>query len=126
MAALKSFRDLEIWQFGVKLSISIAELAHTLPLSQQYGLAEQMRRSSASVPTNIAEGYGRGSVKELAHYLRIARGSLNELETQLEICLKLGYGETEHIHLLMNSCIRLRVMIARYIYSMKINTTRSP
>jgi four helix bundle protein len=119
MATIKSFRDLIIWQVGINLSVEIACFSQTLPSTQQYGLAEQMRRSSASVPSNIAEGYGRGSAKEFAQFLRVARGSLNELETQLELCTQLGYADVDTLQVLMNTCVHLRVMIVRYMRSMK-------
>lgn len=66
-----------------------------LPKEELYGLVTQMRKSSISIPSNIAEGYGRNSTNDYLRFLQIASGSLYELQTQLEICLNLGYLSKE-------------------------------
>ena len=88
---IESYRDLEVWKKGVRFSIEIYQTTAGFPLTEQYGLTNQLRRSAASVPANIAEGYGRDSTKNYIQFLRIARGSLNETETFLFIAFGLKY-----------------------------------
>ena len=73
------------------MTIEIYKLVRSLPKEETYALSDQMRRAVVSIPSNIAEGQGRNSDKEFVNFLSIARGSLWELETQLEICVRLGY-----------------------------------
>ncbi|HEX3740004.1 MAG TPA: four helix bundle protein [Terriglobales bacterium] len=86
-----SFRDLRVWQQAIELSLSIYSCSAAFPKSELYGLAQQMRRASVSIASNIAEGKGRRSDKEFRQFLFNARGSLLELETQIFIALKLEY-----------------------------------
>lgn len=85
MASVKTFRDLVAWQRSMTLVQAVYVATRTMPTSERFGLTDQMRRAAISVPSNIAEGYGRESRPELLRFLRIARGSLNELSTQVEI-----------------------------------------
>ena len=79
---LKSYRDLLVWQKAIEPAILIYRLSDAFPRTETYGLTSQIRRASVSVPSNIAEGYGRGSRKEYLQFLFVAQGSLKELETQ--------------------------------------------
>ncbi len=88
---IESYRDLEVWKKGVRFSIEIYQTTAGFPITEQYGLTNQLRRSAASVAANIAEGYGRDSTKNYIQFLRIARGSLNETETFLFIAFGLKY-----------------------------------
>ena len=85
-----SHRDQYIWQRSVELSLLCYRLTNDFPSSELYGLTSQIRRSSVSVPSNIAEGYGRTSKVEYIRFLQIALGSLRELDTQLIIAQKVG------------------------------------
>jgi four helix bundle protein len=80
-----TFRDLEVWQKAFSLSLTVYSATRTFPKEETYGLASQLRRAAVSVVSNIAEGKGRSSDKELLHFLSNASGSLFELETQLEL-----------------------------------------
>ncbi|WP_426775157.1 four helix bundle protein [Lusitaniella coriacea] len=80
-----SYRDQFIWKRGIQLSVNCYRLTEKFPKSELYGLTSQIRRSSVSVPSNIAEGYGRRTKNEYIHFLHIALGSLRELDTQLII-----------------------------------------
>ena len=91
MATIKRFEDLEIWQIARQLNKEIIELARTTDLKRDFGLKDQIMRTSESVMNNIAEGFGRFSRVEFLRYLRISLGSLNELRTQLIIAKKRNY-----------------------------------
>ena len=86
-----SYQDLVVWQRAMDLTREIYKLASHLPKEESYALSDQMRKAAVSIPSNIAEGKERGSAKEFVTFLAIARGSRAELETQLLICVKVGY-----------------------------------
>ncbi|MGC4031009.1 MAG: four helix bundle protein [Tepidisphaeraceae bacterium] len=90
MAAISSYRDLEVWQKAMELVEAVYRLTEDLPDTERYGLKSQLQRSAVSIPSNIAEGYGRGSTKEYARFASIARGSLMELETQFALVVRLN------------------------------------
>jgi four helix bundle protein len=90
-----SYKELRAWKKAVDLALEVYRLTEGFPRSELYGLTAQIRRSAVSVPSNIAEGKGRLSDREFALFLRHARGSLLELETQLFIAGKLGYLSIE-------------------------------
>jgi four helix bundle protein len=81
--AIRSYRDLIVWQKAMRLVEGTYELARKLPKSRDHGLGSQMRRAALSVSSNIAEGHGRDHLREYLRHLSIAKGSLAELETQL-------------------------------------------
>ncbi len=86
-----SYRDLKVWQEGRKLAALIYLRLRTFPKYEQFGLSDQMRRAVVSIPSNIAEGFGRATAKEKNQFYYIAKGSLAELETQLYIAFDIGY-----------------------------------
>jgi len=88
---IRSFRDLRVWRQGVDLVEEIYRISETFTKHETYGLASQMRRAAVSVPANIAEGHIRKQTKAFLNHLSIALGSLAELQTELEIALRLGY-----------------------------------
>jgi len=90
MPVIKSYRDLQVWQKSVELTVTVYKITEAFPKSEQYGLVSQMRRAAVSIASNIAEGHGRSN-KHFAVYLGNALGSLAELETQAEIARRLGY-----------------------------------
>jgi four helix bundle protein len=89
----QAFRDLQVWQRAIQLTVLIYRLTQGFPREEVYGLSSQIRRSAVSIPSNIAEGQGRLSVGEFKHFLGIARGSNHELQTQLEIARVLRFGD---------------------------------
>ena len=89
MGNVKTFKDLIAWQKGKTLAVLVYRETGKMPQAEQFGLTMQMRRSAISVPSNIAEGFGRESRLDLLKFLRVARGSLNELHTQYEIAVEL-------------------------------------
>ena len=108
---LQSYKEFTVWQRAMELAAEVYRLAGLLPKFETYGLADQMRRAAVSVPSNIAEGQGRNSTKEFVHFLSIARGSQNELETQLLLCEKLRYLEQKDIAIALNLCIEVNKML---------------
>ena len=84
-------RKRRVWQSAKLLAIEMYRVTAFMPADERFGLISQLRRAAISVPSNIAEGAGRGSGKELLRFLLIARGSLNEIDTQLEIAEELGF-----------------------------------
>jgi len=89
-----SFKDLVVWQKARELSKSCYLLSAQLPKAEQFGLTAQIRAAAISVPANISEGSGRGSKKEFVQFLRIAQGSLHEIETYLILIEDLGFAKT--------------------------------
>lgn len=87
----RSFQDLRVWQAAYRLAIEVYNLCRAFPEHERYGLTSQMRRASISVCSNIAEGFGRRTIKEKDQFYGIANGSLTELENQLLIAKGVGY-----------------------------------
>jgi four helix bundle protein len=90
---VRNYRDLLAWQVSFELARLVYELTESFPKHEVFGLAAQMRRAAVSIPSNLAEGAGRGGKKDFAHFVTMARASLNELETQLLLAQALGYCE---------------------------------
>ncbi len=96
MGNIQSFKDLIVWQKSMLLAKKVYILTESYPKNEMYGIVSQMRRASVSIPSNVAEGYGRKSRKEYSQFYSIAYGSLLELETQLLLSFDLGFiKETE-------------------------------
>lgn len=93
----KSYRELQVWQRAIELTVVIYKLTRAFPREEIFGLSSQLRRASVSIASNIAEGYGRGSKGEYRNFLGIARGSALEVQTQLVITRELGYADTAPI-----------------------------
>ncbi len=94
---INTYTDLLIWQKGMDLVTSSYELVKMLPEEEKFNLSSQVKRSAVSIPSNIAEGFGRRSTKSFANFLNIALGSLYELETQIEIIKRIYGADTSEI-----------------------------
>jgi four helix bundle protein len=92
-----TYRNLRVWQRSIDLAESIYRLTAAFPPSEMYGLTSQMRRAAVSIASNIAEGWGRRSRKEYGRFVLIARGSNDELQTQLVIAERLGFGKAKEL-----------------------------
>ena len=92
---MKTYRDLIIWQKSMTFVTEIYKLTATFPKEEIYGITSQIRRSAVSVPSNIAEGYGRNSTGDYLRFLNIASASLYEIQTQIEISRNLNYIQRE-------------------------------
>ena len=90
MSEVRSYRDLQVWQRAMDLAVGTYELTKAYPRDELFGLTSQSRRAAASIAANIAEGYGRASKPSYLSFLRIARGSLKELETHLILAERVG------------------------------------
>ena len=94
---MNSYRDLVVWQKSMEMVRLIYQLTNTFPKEELYSLTSQVRRSAVSIPSNIAEGYGRQHRLEYIRFLQIARGSLFELQTQMELAIMIGYLKREEL-----------------------------
>ncbi|MBC7418043.1 MAG: four helix bundle protein [Pedobacter sp.] len=118
---MKDFKQLLFWQKSHFLTLKIYSITkNTFPKEEMYGLVSQMRRSSSSIPTNIAEGCGRNSSAELKRFLTISTGSCSELEYQLLLSKDLLYISDDDYLELSNGIIEIRKMIYSYISTLNI------
>jgi four helix bundle protein len=110
---ISSFRDLIVWQKSLLLVKEVYEFTSRYPATELYGLTNQMRRAAVSIPSNIAEGYGRKSTGEYKRFLQISVGSLYELQTQIEIGLLLTFlSDSGHEHLVAKTVELDRMLFA--------------
>jgi four helix bundle protein len=94
---IQSFRDLQVWQKSMELTVAIYRLTQSFPREEMFGLTSRLRRCAVSIPSNIAEGQGRLNTREFRQFLGVARGSVCELQTQLEITRRLGLGDFQQL-----------------------------
>lgn len=123
-----SYRDLLVWKKSMQLVERVYALVRLLPPEERNVLSDQMRRAAISIPSNIAEGHGRFSSKEFAHFLSVARGSLYELSTQLLICEQVGYLSAEQIESALSLEREIEKMLSALARKLKENnpTSSSP
>ena len=114
-----TFKDLLAWQKSLTLAKKVYQVTGNFPTEERFGLVNQMRRCAVSIPSNIAEGYGRGSDKELLRFLYVALGSSNELETQLILSLELSFMKEEDSRMLQGLNTEVNKMILSLIYRRK-------
>lgn len=88
---IETYRDLEAWKLAIRLTKFIYRASEKFPADERFGLTSQIRRAAVSVASNIAEGWGRGTTSDYARFLRMARGSIFEVETQIVIARELGF-----------------------------------
>ena len=119
MSGILSYKDLDVWKLSVKLSIDIYKLTAGFPKNQTYTLAQQMEKAAVSIPSNIAEGHGRGTRKEYINFLHYALGSKCELETQLLIATELGFIKPENSTALATELSRVGKMLNKLIMKLE-------
>ena len=112
---VKSHKDLLVWQRSMDLVETVYRLTGSFPSMEQWGLVSQMRRAAISVPSNIAEGYGRQATGEYRHHLSIGRGSLLELETQVLLAKRLTYLQAADADSVLNEIEEISRMIATLV-----------
>lgn len=117
--SLKSYRELEGWQLAVDLVIHVYDVTRSFLDSEGFGLSSQMRRGAVSIPSNIAEGYGRAHRPEYIRHISIANGSLLELETQFQIALRLAMLKDSEARPGLDLCERLGRMLNKLTRALK-------
>lgn len=113
---MMSFRDLELWKLSMDFVLDVYKATREFPDSEKFGIVSQMRRAAVSIPSNIAEGSGRRNAKEFIQFLYIAKGSLAELETHLEISHRLQY--LKDLDSYTDNAKRIRMMLIGLISSL--------
>jgi four helix bundle protein len=112
----KPHKKLVAWQKSMELVVLVYEMTNTFPREETYGLVSQMRRAAISAPSNIAEGAADRSTEQFRNFLRTAIGSLNELNTQLEIAFRVGYvtrPQHDAVQLLLDECLAVTYGLRR-------------
>ena len=117
--AEKPHRKLIIWQKSVEYSVLVYKLTETFPTGEKFGVISQLRRASLSISLNIAEGAGRNHIKEFIQFLGIANGSIAELDTLIEIVLKLNYINLDQFNELQEKLNELSALNNGLIKSLK-------
>ena len=114
-----NFRTLRVWELSHEITLAIYQLTQNFPKEEIYGLTSQMRRSAASIPTNIAEGCGRGSDRELLRFLYIGMGSASELEYLLFLAKELNYISEDDYSSRDEKVLQLKKMLNSFITKIK-------
>jgi len=115
---ISDHRDLDVWRLSMELARRVYVGTNAMPSSERFGLTDQMRRAAVSIPSNIAEGYGRGSRKEYCQFVRISRGSAAELETQLLLASSLDMLSADVAAELLDLVARVRQMLHALVTSL--------
>lgn len=116
---IQSYRDLRVWQEAMSLAEDCYLKTKTFPRDELFGLTSQIRRAAASVPANIAEGNGRELTRSYVQFLRVAQGSLKELETQLLLSSRVGLLEASNLATLLARCEDVGKMLRALIRSLQ-------
>ena len=116
---MRDFRDIKVWSKSHRLALEVYEASRKFPGEERYGLTSQMRRSAASIPTNIAEGCGRGSEADFARFLQIAAGSASELEDQLLLARDLKLLNQHAYEPLNRDVTEVKRMLHSFIATLK-------
>ena len=116
---MNTIRDIKVWQKAMDFVTSLYKSTRSFPVEELYGITSQMRRSAVSIPSNIAEGFGRKSTNEFKRFLQISMGSLFELQTQLEISRNLNYLTEEQFDTLFKDLREIEIMLTSFINSIK-------
>ena len=119
MTQVNSYRDLLVWQKAMSLVTEVYSISQSFPSSEIYGLTSQLRRCAVSIPSNIAEGYGRHSTADYKRFLHIAVGSLFELQTQMEIAHNLNYTSKDIFEAIFERTKELDRMLLSLINKIK-------
>lgn len=109
--AVRSYRDLVVWQKSMRLAADAYRLTRRLPKQEEFRITSQIIRAAASIPANIAESHGRSTRKDYAHFISIARGSLSELETFVLLVQTLELAETNQCETVLELCAEVGRML---------------
>ena len=116
---MKDFKQLEIWKKSHGLTLAVYKATSTFPQSELHGLTSQIRRASASIPANIAEGCGRSGDHELARFFQIAMGSASELEYHILLSRELGFMDELTFEKLTKDIISIKKMLTSFIQKLR-------
>jgi four helix bundle protein len=122
MGSIKTYKDLEVWRKSMDLCISIYNATSIIPSEEKFGLTSQIRRSAVSIPSNIAEGWGRSSRKEYINFLYIARGSCFELDTQIILADEMHFLEKPTSEKIRENIKSVAMMLNKLISRLKEKT----
>ena len=125
MGMINSYKDLKVWNKAMDLTTMVYDALKAFPPKEEYGLSSQMRRSSVSIPSNIAEGYGRNSTFDYCRFLQIALGSAYELETQVELARRLDYIDGDTAKKLASQLTEVGRMLNSMINKIKPDKNKS-
>ena len=120
MTAVRSFEDLIAWQKAMDLVVAVYATVATPSIARDFGLTNQMRRAAVSIPSNIAEGFDRGSRAEFHHFLSIAKGSCAEVRSHVEVCRRVGYLSDDEANILSARTIE----VSRILGALRITVER--
>ncbi len=115
----QSFKELRVWQEAKTLAVGVYRMTSSGNISRDFGLKDQMQRAAVSIASNICEGYERHSDAEFIRFLHIAKGSLSELVTQLEIATEVGLVTGELVPQLQDQCTKVGSMLTKLIQARK-------
>jgi four helix bundle protein len=118
-SSIRSYKDLEVWQVSMDLAEGCYHTTRAFPREETYGLTAQIRRSASSIAANIAEGYGRETTASFVQFLRIAQGSLKELETHLVLAERVQLATKEELLSIVALCERVSKMLRGLIRSLQ-------
>ncbi len=116
---IRDYRDLIVWQEAMDIAELIYGLMRGFPREEMFGMTSQMRRASSSIPANIAEGFGRAQRRSFIQFLRIAQGSLKELETHVTLAMRIGLLPGGDASMVMEKCERLGKRLVVFIRSLE-------
>ena len=116
---MRDFRELKVWEKSHRLVLAVYRATATFPRTEQFGLMSQIRRASASIPANIAEGCGRRGEAEFARFLQIAMGSASELEYHLLLARDLGFLKLPIYEQLTGEVVEIKRMLTSFIATLK-------
>jgi four helix bundle protein len=122
--SINSYRDLKVWQDAVSLAEDCYRLTRQFPRDELFGLTSQIRRASASVPANVAEGHGRENTGNFVQSLRVSQGSLKELETHLPLAERVGILPLPELEIVLGRCESLGKRVRALIRSLQSTSTK--
>jgi four helix bundle protein len=126
MATFQKFEDIEAWQRARELTREIYTVSNENPFSKDFGLRDQVRKTSVSIMSNIAEGFERDGTKEFIQFLSVAKGSSGELRSQLYVALDQGYLEEERFERLLGIVLETSRMIGGLINYLRKSEMKGP
>ncbi len=119
---VKNFRDLKVWTKAHQLALNIYHVSKSFPKEEQFGITSQRRRAALSIPTNIAEGCGRGSDSDFARFIQIAFGSASEVEYQIFFCRELHFIQENIYSTLSDDVIEIKKSITALLKKLRADS----